>query len=75
MIIRTFLDNTDALACKTVHPFITYAVGEGSVFHDYPKFCPDATITHGLATRGEDAANSDDEVEKWLDAHGLSERD
>jgi flavodoxin len=71
MIMRTFLDSTDALAGKTIRPFLTYAVGAGSVFDDYAEFCPDATVETGLAIRGEDAADSAAEVEQWLQAAGL----
>ncbi|WP_410874616.1 flavodoxin [Nocardia sp. A7] len=68
MIIRTFLDATGALAGKTIHPFLTYAVGQGSVFADYAKLCPDATVTDGLAIRGEDASAAREDVTRWVSA-------
>lgn len=71
MIMRTFIDNTDALAGKTVHPFITYAVGEGSVFDDYEQFCPDAQVEEGLAVRGEEARDAAARVDAWLRSSGL----
>ncbi|WP_418606220.1 flavodoxin [Georgenia sp. SUBG003] len=36
MIIRTFLDGAD-LSGKTIHPFVTYALGGGRVFADYAE--------------------------------------
>lgn len=66
MIMRTFLEQVDELAGKTVHPFLTYAVGEGSVFPDYAEFCPDADIREGFAVRGEDARDAADNVQEWL---------
>lgn len=71
MIMRTLLDSTEALAGKTIHPFITYAVGEGLVFDDYRQFCPDATVSPGLAIRGEEARTALPAVEAWLRKHGL----
>lgn len=71
MIMRTFLDSTDALAGKTIHPFVTYALGEGSVFDDYAAFCPNATVEDGFAVRGEEARDAAPEVETWLRASGL----
>ncbi|MGD6751985.1 flavodoxin [Streptomyces sp. BH105] len=68
MIIQTFLDATDALAGKTIHPFLTYAVGEGSVFADYATLCPDATVTDGLAIQGENAADAHEAVTRWVSA-------
>lgn len=63
MIIRTYLDGTNALAGKVVAPFLTYAVGEGSVFADYAAYCSDARIQDGLAIRGEEARDSRATVE------------
>lgn len=71
MIMRTFLDATDSLAGKTVHPFLTYAVGEGSVFRDYSSFCPEAVVTAGLAVRGEDVGAAAPAVDRWLQEKSL----
>ncbi|AGP30282.1 flavodoxin [Corynebacterium terpenotabidum] len=71
MIIRTFLDRTDALAGMTVHPFLTYAVGEGSVVDDYVRLCPDADVRDGLAVRGEEVDDRGDAVDGWLRGNGL----
>ena len=71
MIMRTFLDRTDALSGKRVLPFLTYAVGEGSVFDDYEQFCPDAQVEDGLAIRGEEARDAAGRVDAWLRSSGL----
>lgn len=72
MIMRTFIDQADELAAKTVHPFLTYAVGEGSVFADYKDFRPDAHVREGLAVRGEAARDAADRVDAWLRSSGLA---
>lgn len=74
MIMRTFLDRADALTGMTVHPFLTYAVGEGSVVDDYVELCPDADVRDGLAVRGEDVDGSGNAVDEWLRGNGLLER-
>lgn len=71
MLIHTILDCTNALAGKVVAPFLTYAVGEGSVFADYTAYCSDARIQDGLAIRGEEARDSRATVEVWLRDRGL----
>lgn len=71
MIMRTFLDATNALGGKVVHPFLTYAVGQGSVFADYADLCPDADVREGLAVRGEDVDAAAKSVDAWLRDSGL----
>lgn len=71
MIIHSFLDQTSALADKTVYPFLTYGVGQGSVVEDYRGLCPKADVREGLAIRGEDVEGAANEVEAWLDKSGL----
>lgn len=66
MILRTFLDSADALSGKSVYAFLTYAVGIGSVFDDYARFCPEASVMEGLSIRGEQAHEAGPKVEKWL---------
>lgn len=68
MIIRTFLDATDALAGRTIHPFLTYAVGQGSVFADYEQLCPEAVVADGLAIEGDRAAAAQQAVRRWVSA-------
>ena len=70
MIIRTLLDATD-LTGKTIHPFLTYAVGQGRVVSDYAELYPGATIAQGLAIQGERAADAGREIEEWLADGGL----
>ena len=71
MIMRTFLDGTDGLAGQTICLFLTYAVGQGSVFDDYADFCSNARVEEGLAIRGEDARGAAFEVDGWLRKHRL----
>lgn len=43
MIMRTFIDQLD-LSGMTIYPFLTYAVGAGSIVADYRDFCSSSTI-------------------------------
>lgn len=70
MIIRTLLDSTD-LTGKTIHRFLTYAVGQGRVVRDYADLYPGATIARGLAIQGERASDAGREIEEWLADGGL----
>ena len=71
MILRTFIDSVD-LTGKTIHPFVTYAVsGMGRVAQNYERFIPAATISEGLAVRGEEATQARPEIQDWLRAVGL----
>ncbi len=66
MIMRTFVDGV-ALRGKTIHPFATYAVsGIGNTVEEYTRLCPDATIGHGLAIRGEEVNDAGTDVTAWL---------
>jgi flavodoxin len=66
MIMRTFAESID-LRGKTIHPFVTYAVsGIGTTVEDYRRLCPDATIGHGLAVRGEEVNDAGADVAAWL---------
>lgn len=72
MIMRTFVDGVD-LRGKTIHPFVTYAVsGIGNTIEDYTLLCPDATIGHGLAVRGEEVNAAGVDVTAWLQRTSLS---
>lgn len=66
MIMRTFLERAGGLPGTTIHPFLTYAVGEGSVVADYAELCPAARVERGLAIRGEEARDSADAVSAWI---------
>ena len=64
MIMYTFFEeNTDALAGKTLIPFSTH---EGSGLSGFDRSlassCPDSTVGEGLAIRGSDAQNDQDNV-------------
>lgn len=66
MIMSTFLDNVD-LTGKRLAPFVTYAVsGLGRTIDVYTDLAPGATITDGLAVRGEEAVDATDDVRAWL---------
>ena len=76
MITYTFFEeNGEALAGKTLVPFSTH---EGSGLSGFDKklqsACPDSTILSGLAVRGGDAQNEQDEVRtdvtEWLSGLG-----
>lgn len=73
MIIRTLLDAAD-LSGVTIHPFTTYAVGQGSVFPDYAEQYPNPTIAQGLAIQGEKAADSVAEIAQWVRRSSLGKR-
>lgn len=72
MICYTFFeDNAEALAGKTLVPFSTH---EGSGLSGFDRklssVCPDSTVGEGLAIRGNDAQNNQDNVRStvndWL---------
>ena len=72
MIMYTFFEeNADALSGKTLIPFSTH---EGSGLSGFDTklsaACPDSTVLNGLAIRGNDAQNAQDdvraEVEEWI---------
>ena len=77
MIMYTFFEeNTDALAGKTLIPFSTH---EGSGLSGFDRSlassCPDSTVGEGLAIRGSDAQNDQDNVRStvndWISELGL----
>ncbi|MEU5655113.1 flavodoxin [Streptomyces sp. NPDC047737] len=74
MIMTTFTEALD-FRSKTVHPITTYAMsGLGTTELDYAASCPGATLAEGLAVRGEQVKDADDEVEQWLRRIGLAAR-
>ena len=74
MIMRTFVDNVD-LRGKKIHPFVTYAVsGMGNTIDDYTRLCPESSIGEGLAVRGEEAQDAQNDVTAWLQRIGLLTR-
>jgi hypothetical protein len=66
MIMTTFTEALDFRG-KTVHPVTTYAMsGLGPTERDYAASCPGATVTEGLAVRGEEVGDADTALEAWL---------
>jgi Flavodoxin len=66
MIMRTFVEAFDWTG-KTIRPFVTYAVsGLGRTIDDYTRLCPGATITEGLAVRGEEVRDARADIDTWL---------
>ena len=77
MIMYTFFEeNADALAGKTLIPFSTH---EGSGLSGFDSklssACPDSTVGEGLAIKGSDAQNEQDDVKntvnEWLSELGF----
>ena len=77
MIMYTFFEeNADALSGKTLIPFSTH---EGSGLSGFDSklssACPDSTVGEGLAIKGSDAQNEQDDVKdtvnEWLSELGF----
>ena len=77
MIMYTFFEeNADALVGKTLIPFSTH---EGSGLSGFDRnlasSCPDSTVGKGIAIRGSDAQNDQDNVKNtindWISELGL----
>lgn len=71
-IMRTFIDANDFTGI-TVAPFTTYAMsGLGGVPDEYARACRGAaSITAGLAVRGEEAEQAGQSAQVWLSQIGL----
>lgn len=66
MALFTFLEEYD-FSGKTIIPFCTHeGSGLGRSESDIAKLCPQATILDGLAVRGIDVKNAQNNVSKWL---------
>ncbi|WP_024476664.1 flavodoxin [Arthrobacter sp. CAL618] len=71
MIMATFIEAVD-VAGKTLLPFVTYAVsGLGSTQDFYRALDSGADLGDGLAVRGEEVTNADNDIDQWLRATGL----
>ena len=71
MAVFTFLESYD-FAGKTICPLITHGgSGFSNSLRDIAKLCPKSKITEGLAINGDNAANCDKELEKWIKKIGL----
>ena len=70
-VMFTFFDKYD-LNGKTIIPFTTHeGSGLGSVVNDLKKLYPNAKFEKALATKGSEAKDSKDRVEKWLKELGF----
>ena len=66
MALFTFLESYD-FSGKVICPLITHGgSGFSNSLNDIARLCPGATIKGGLAINGDDAANCDKALEKWL---------
>ncbi len=70
--VATFLLEHD-LAGKTIAPFCTHeGSGMGRSISDLRKTCPHSTVLDGLAIRGGEVKNAQDEVSGWLREIGMT---
>ncbi|WXG42255.1 MAG: flavodoxin [Candidatus Freyarchaeum deiterrae] len=73
MPVATFLSEYD-FSGKTIVPFCTHEGSrQGRSVTDIKKLCPQSTILDGLAVRGGDVKNAQNEVSKWLRKIGMIE--
>jgi len=64
--VATFLSEYD-FSGKTIVPFCTHeGSGLGRSERDIKKLCPNSGVLKGLAIRGRDVKNAQNEVSKWL---------
>ena len=73
MAVFTFLEEYD-FSGKTIAPLCTHEGSRlGRSVTDITKLCPQATILDGLAIRGGDVKNAQDEIAGWLRKIGMIE--
>jgi flavodoxin len=66
MPVATFLSEYD-FSGKTIIPFCTHEGSSlGRSVTDIKELCPQSTILEGLAVRGRDVKNAQNEVSEWL---------
>ena len=71
MPVFTFLEEYD-ISGKTIVPFCTHeGSGLGRSVADIRKICPQSTVLEGLAIRGSDVKNAQNEVTGWLQDIGM----
>jgi flavodoxin len=71
MPVYTFLEEYD-LSGKTIAPFCTHeGSGLGRSVSDIRKMCPKSTVLEGLAVKGGEVKNSQDDVAGWLRELGM----
>jgi flavodoxin len=69
--VATFLSEYD-FSGKTIAPFCTHEGSrQGRSVTDIRKLCPQSTILDGLAVRGSNVKNAQDEVSRWLRKIGM----
>jgi len=72
MPVYTFLEEYN-LSEKTIAPFCTHeGSGLGHSVADIRKICPKSTIVDGLAIRGGEVKNAQDEISDWLREIGIT---
>lgn len=72
MPVFTFLEGHN-LKGKTIIPFCTHEGSRtGRSVEDIRRVCPSSTVREGLAVRGRDVQNAQEDVAKWLRAMGLA---
>jgi flavodoxin len=73
MPVATFSSEYD-FSRKTIVPFCTHEGSRlGRSVTDITKLCPQSTILDGLAVRGRDVKNAQNEVSEWLRKIGMVE--
>jgi flavodoxin len=71
MPVFTFLEEYN-LSGKTIVPFCTHeGSGLGRSVSEIRKTCPQSTVLEGLAVRGGEVKNAQDEVSGWLRELGM----
>lgn len=66
MAVFSFLEEYD-FSGKTIVPFCTHEGSRlGRSVEDIKRLCPQSTILDGLAVRGSEVKNAQDEVSEWL---------
>ena len=74
MPVFTFLEEYN-FSGKTIAPFCTHeGSGLGRSVADVKKVCPQSTVLEGLAVRGGDVKNAQNEVTGWLREIGMTSK-
>ena len=72
MPVFTFLEEYN-LSGKTIAPFCTHeGSGLGHSVADIRKICPQSTVLEGLAIKGGDVKNAQNEISGWLRNIGMT---
>ncbi len=74
MPVLTFLEEYD-ISGKTIVPFCTHeGSGLGRSIADIKEHCPRSTVLDGLAIRGGDVTNAQNEIAAWLRKIGMNKQ-